>query len=127
MSSLVRLVLLLIALLPVAVADDVVGCSKSKLLAVLQPLKSNANYSTCQSQLKPSTRLCSVAACKPLIAPMTALSLPNCTDEETGFSYNPAALKWQSSAVCEETGDPIANWSHLFYGGVVKSLHTSLQ
>jgi hypothetical protein len=104
MSTLARVVALLVALSSAFLDADAAECDAKKVLAALQPLKSAANYWPCQSEAIAGI-ICSGTSCESLVVLLAALELPNCTVTGTDVDFNPAELKRLTSSVCEQGSD----------------------
>ncbi|KAG7388163.1 hypothetical protein PHYPSEUDO_012965 [Phytophthora pseudosyringae] len=108
MSSLLRLLRLLVllatfALLSPAATSSSSSCDKDQLVAVsLQPLRSNANYATCQVDAS-AAAICASPACKSLMASVAALALPTCQLGLKGVSFNTLALKSMIASSCQQS------------------------
>ncbi|KAL3669433.1 hypothetical protein V7S43_005827 [Phytophthora oleae] len=83
-----------------SVAYSVPLCNNSQLLEALQPLKTQANYSSCQVDAN-AAAICASSACKSLMTPLAALNLPGCQISFKGVNFSSLALKAITPASCE--------------------------
>ncbi|KAG7385523.1 hypothetical protein PHYBOEH_009005 [Phytophthora boehmeriae] len=106
MAFLIRTTSFLVAvasLLLVATADAT-PCDGQELLSALQPLKANANYSTCQMDAT-AAAICASSACQALMGPLAALDLPSCELSLKGVTFHSMSLKTLNANSCTGT-DP---------------------
>ncbi|GMF18630.1 unnamed protein product [Phytophthora lilii] len=90
---------LLVVVATVAAVANAATCQN--LLPALQPLRSSANYSTCQVDAS-AAAICTSTACASLMAPLAALDLPTCQLSLKGISFNTASLKLLRANSCAQ-------------------------